>query len=169
MTEVTAVPNLDLSRYLGRWYEICRLPLKYEDQTATDITATYSLNEDGNVRVDNRCFDEDDEPTQALGKATPVDDANSRLKVTFLPEFIRWIPFTSGDYWVLKIDPEYQTALVGTPDRKNLWLLARQPDLPANEREEYLAEAQRQGFDLTGLIAPQHTGRDVTDDMVRQD
>ncbi|RDE07730.1 lipocalin family protein [Pelagibacterium lacus] len=153
----------------SRWYEICRLPLKYEDETATDITATYSLNEDGSVRVDNRCFDEDGEPSQALGNATPVDDANSRLKVTFLPEFIRWIPFTSGDYWVLKINPEYQTSLVGTPDRKNLWLLARQPDLPANEREEYLAEAQRQGFDLTDLITPTHTGREVTDEILRKD
>ncbi len=168
MTEVTAIPRLDLSRYLGRWYEICRLPLKYEDETATDITATYSLNEGGSVRVDNRCFDEDGEPSQALGEASPVDDTNSRLKVTFLPEFIRWIPFTSGDYWVLKIDPAYQIALVGTPDRKNLWLLARSPDLPEATREEYLAEAQRQGFDLSALIAPVHTGREVTDEMVRK-
>lgn len=169
MTDVTSIPSLDLSRYLGRWYEICRLPLKYEDETATDITATYSLNEDGSVRVDNRCFDEDGEPSQALGNATPVDDANSRLKVTFLPEFIRWIPFTSGDYWVLKIDPDYQIALVGTPDHKNLWLLARHPDLPASEREEYMVEAQRQGFDLSDLISPIHTGREVTDEMVKQD
>lgn len=167
MTDVTAVPNLDLRRYLGRWYEICRLPLKYEDATATDITATYSLDDDGGVRVDNRCFDEDGEPSQALGKATPVDDSKSRLKVTFLPEYIRWIPFTSGDYWVLKIDPDYKIALVGTPDRKFLWLLARQPDLPDATRDEFLAEARRQGFDLSGLITPRHTGKEVTDAMVK--
>lgn len=169
MTDVTAIPSLDLSRYLGRWYEICRLPLKYEDETATDITATYALNAGGSVRVDNRCFDEDGEPSQAVGEAKPVDDANSRLKVTFLPEFVRWIPFTSGDYWVLKIDPEYQTALVGTPDRKNLWLLARQPDLPDAVRDEYLSEARRQGFDLSELITPAHTGREVTDEMLQRD
>ncbi len=168
MTDVTAVPSLDLSRYLGRWYEICRLPLKYEDETATDITATYALNASGAVRVDNRSFDENDEPSQAIGEATPVDEANSRLKVTFLPEFIRWIPFTSGDYWVLKIDPEYQTALVGTPDRNNLWLLSRQPDLPEATREQYMSEARRQGFDLSGLITPHHTGREVTDAMLKR-
>src|SRR5690606_7298924 len=143
MTDVTAIPSLDLSRYLGRWYEICRLPLKHEDATATDVTATYSLNDDGSVRVDNRCFDEDGEPSQAIGNATPIDDSRSRLKVTFLPGFVRWLPFTSGDYWVLKIDPAYQTALVGTPDRKFLWLLARRPDLPVTIREEYLSEAVR--------------------------
>ena len=163
---VTTVASLDLFRYLGKWYELCRLPMKYEDETASDITAHYSLNDSGTVRVDNRCFDEDGKPAQAIGEATPVDDSNSRLKVTFLPKFIRWIPFTSGDYWVLKLDPDYQVSLVGSPDRQFLWLIARQPDLDQAIREAYLSEARRQGFDLTRLIVPRHTGREVTDDMV---
>lgn len=168
MTEksVTAIPSLYLVRYLGQWYEICRLPLKYEDETATDITARYSLNDSGTVRVDNRCFDKDGEPSQAIGEATPVDEGKSRLKVTFLPEFIRWIPFTNGDYWVLKLADDYTVSLVGTPDRKYLWLLSRTPSLDAATRAEYLAEAERQGFDLTRLIVPRHTSRVVSDDMV---
>ena len=165
-TAVEAIPSLDLSRYLGKWYELCRLPMKYEDETATDITARYSLNDSGTVRVDNRCFDENGQPSQAIGEATPVDDGKSRLKVTFLPKFIRWIPYTSGDYWVLKLDPDYQVALVGSPDRQYLWLLGRKPDLAEDIREDYLAEARRQGFDLTNLIVPGHTGREVTDQMV---
>jgi apolipoprotein D and lipocalin family protein len=169
MTEVTAIPSLDLQKYLGRWYEICRLPLRWEDETATDITATYSLNEDGNVRVDNRCFDKDDKPSQAIGEAVPVDDARSRLKVSFLPEYVRWIPFTKGDYWVLKIDRDYRVALVGTPDRKYLWLLSREPEIDPETRAQYLAEATRQGFDLSELITPSHTGRVVTDAMIGQD
>ncbi|TWG90327.1 apolipoprotein D and lipocalin family protein [Mesorhizobium sp. J18] len=169
MTDVTAVRRLDLNRYLGRWYEICRLPLRWEDETATDITANYSLNEDGNVRVDNRCFDEDGKPSQAVGEAVPVDDAKSRLKLTFLPEYIRWIPFTKADYWVLKIDPDYHTALVGTPDRKYLWILSRQPEISEETKAEFLAEARRQGFDLTHLITPRHTGREVTDEMLERD
>ncbi len=163
---VTAIPSLDLNRYLGQWYEICRLPLKYEDKTATDITAHYSLNESGSVRVDNRCFDEDGKPTQAIGEATPADEGNSRLKVTFLPQFIRWIPFTSGDYWVLKLAEDYSISLVGTPDREYLWLLSRMPSLYERVKEEFLSEARRQGFDLTRLIVPRHTGRVVSDDMV---
>ena len=166
MNDVTTIPQLDLNRYLGRWYEICRLPLKWEDETATDITATYSLTEGGKVRVDNRCFDAEGKPSQALGEATPVDDSKAKLKVTFLPGFIRWLPFTSGDYWVLKLDPDYQIALVGGPDRNNLWVLAREPQLPEAVLEDYLAEARRQGFDLSKLITPRHTGRQVTDAMV---
>lgn len=50
MTSVNAVPHLDLNKYLGRWYEICRHPLRWEDETATDITATYLLNDDGSVK-----------------------------------------------------------------------------------------------------------------------
>ncbi len=121
MSEVTAIPSLDLNRYLGRWYEIVRLPLKYEEDAATDITANYSLDNNGKIRVDNRCFDNNNQPKQARGQAEPVDATNAKLKVNFLPAALRWIPFTDGDYWVLKIDPEYRVALVGTPDRKFLW------------------------------------------------
>jgi apolipoprotein D and lipocalin family protein len=168
MTDVAAVPRLDLTRYLGRWYEICRLPLKWEDETATDITANYSLNDAGKVRVDNRCFNAEGKPTQAVGEAIPVDEAKSRLKVTFLPKGLRWLPFTEGDYWILKIDPDYQTSLVGTPDRKNLWVLSREPSLADETLQDYLAEARRQGFYLAKLIIPRHTGREVTDVMLKQ-
>ena len=166
MTEVTAVPRVDLNRYLGRWHEIRRLPLRWEDETATDITANYSLTESGTVLVDNRCFDGEGKPTQSIGEAKPIDETNSRLKVSFLPKFIRWIPFTEGDYWILKLDPEYRLSLVGTPDRKHLWLLAREASAPEATVQEYLAEAKRQGFDLSDLITPRHTGREVTDAMI---
>lgn len=168
MTKVTAVPSIELERYLGRWYEIARLPIKYEDDAATDITANYSLNDNGTIRVDNRCFNGKAKPAQAIGRATPIDDANSRLKVNFLPAGLRWLPFTDGDYWILKIDPEYRTVLVGTPDRKYLWVLAREPTVPPAMLEEYLSEARRQGFDLANLIRPSHTGREVTDAMISE-
>jgi len=167
MTYVVAVPSVDLTRYLGRWYEICRLPLKWEDETATDITAHYSLDDAGKVQVDNRCFDAEGKPSRAVGQARPVDGTNSRLKVTFLPEYLRWIPFTDGNYWILKIDPQYRVALVGGPDRKNLWVLSREPILDATTLQEYLGEATRQGFDLAKLITPRHTGREVTDPMLK--
>lgn len=165
---VTPVPRVDLNNYLGRWYEICRLPLKWEDAEATDIIASYSLNEGGSVKVDNRCFDAKGDPSQSIGEATAVDETNARLKVTFLPEFLRWIPFTSGDYWVLKLDPDYQAALVGGPDRKYLWVLSRTPGMPKPMLDEYLAEARRQGFDLSNLITPKHTGRMVTNEMIER-
>lgn len=159
MSDVQSVSEFDLERYLGQWFELGRLPLRFEDEGASDITATYSLNEDGTVKVDNCCLDEDGEPTQALGQGTVDESGPGRLKVTFLPEGLRWIPFTQADYWVLKIDDAYETALVGTPDRKFLWLLSRAPELSDATKREYLTAAEQQGFDLTDWITPQQSGR----------
>jgi len=168
MADVATVPRVDLTRYAGRWYEICRLPLRWEDETATDITANYSLNANGTVRVDNRCFDARGKPSQAVGEARPVDGTNTLLKVSFLPKLLRWIPYTSGDYWVLMLDPDYRAALVGSPDHKYLWVLSREPWLHQVTLDQYLAEARRQGFSLTNLITVRHTGRTITDDLLRQ-
>ena len=163
---VNSVGSLDLNRYSGLWYEIGRLPLKWEDTDASDITAEYTPEDDGSVRVDNRCIDERGAPSQAIGRATPVNGQAGRLEVSFLPEFLRWIPFTKGDYWVLKIDDAYTVALVGTPDHKNLWLLAREPRIDRGMEAAYLDEATQQGFDLGKWIRPKQSGGRVTDDLL---
>ena len=161
--DVVPVPYIDLARYLGTWFEICRLPLKWEDAEASDITATYSLESDGKIGVENRCIGADGKPDRAIGVAVPQDATNARLKVSFLPQYLRWIPFTEGDYWVLEVAPDYSIALVGTPDRKHLWLLARTAALPADVVDNYLAVARSQGFDLDRLITPRQSGEKVPD------
>ena len=75
--EVTSVPTLDLQRYLGLWFEIGRLPNRFEEAGASDVTAEYSLNDDGTVTVENSCVDEDGDPSRAVGQAVP-DDAPGR-------------------------------------------------------------------------------------------
>ena len=165
---VTSVAALDLNRYSGLWYEIGRLPLRWEQEQASDITAEYTLEDDGSVRVDNRCIDKNGKPSQALGRATPVPGRTGQLQVSFLPELLRWIPFTKGDYWVLKLDDAYSVALVGTPDRRNLWLLAREPRLDEPTVAAHRAEATRQGFDLARWITPRQSGGRVTDDMLKR-
>jgi apolipoprotein D and lipocalin family protein len=163
---ITTVDDLNLDRYLGTWFEICRLPLKWEDAQARDITATYSLDPDGSIKVDNRCIDEDGKPDQAIGQAFLTDAGNARLKVSFLPQYLRWLPFTKGDYWVMRISPDYTVALVGTPDRANLWLLSRTPQLPSEVREDYLSSARAEGFDLIALITPLQSGNIVSDTSI---
>lgn len=158
----TTVPTLDIDRYLGTWYEIARLPMRHEPADYTDISATYSLQADGKVRVENRALDGKGNPQHSVGEATAVPGSgNAKLQVTFLPEGLRWIPFTKGDYWVLRIDEDYRTALVGGPDRKYLWLLSRATELDANIRDDFLATAQANGYDLADLIHTRHTGRAV--------
>src|SRR5699024_4308362 len=126
---------------------------------------TYRL-EDGEIVVDNRSRDENNEPVQALGRAE-VGDGPAQLKVSFLPEGLRWIPFTEADYWVLRVDTNYEHALVGTPDHKFLWLLARTPTMEIDEQENYLAHARTEGYDLADWIRTPQSGQHVTDEMLR--
>lgn len=99
------VSSLDLTRYLGTWYEIARLPMRHEPADYTDITASYTRQTDGAIRVDNRARDGKGELKESVGEARVVDPAQpGRLEVTFLPEGLRWIPFTKGDYWILRVD-----------------------------------------------------------------
>lgn len=158
-TSIQTVSNFDLNRYLGTWYEIARLPMKYQPEDSTDISAQYSLNENGNVKVDNRCLDEHQKLDGSVGEATIVDGPNGKLEVSFLPEGFRWIPFTKGDYWVLKLDADYQTALVGEPNLKYLWILHRETTLDEATKREYLSYAESLGYDLSELIHTVHTGQ----------
>ncbi len=156
--DLKTVPDLKLPRYLGTWYEIARLPMRHEPEECTDVSAHYSLKENGNIEVRNRCRMQG-EVEEALGEACVADHDSARLEVTFLPKGLRWLPFTKGDYWVMQIAPDYSISLVGSPDRKFLWLLARTPTLDATAQEHYLAQARMQGFDLGPLIQTPHTGQ----------
>lgn len=150
--EPMTVESVDLQRYAGRWFEIARLPMRYEDPTASEVTADYALNDDGTVQVVNRCINEDGEWETSQGQAEAVDDTHAKLKVTFMPSGLRWIPFTDGDYWIIGLDADYQTALVGAPNRKYLWLLHRNPRMTEEAKRLWLAKAQAQGYDLSELI-----------------
>jgi apolipoprotein D and lipocalin family protein len=141
---VQSVGQVDLGRYLGKWYEIAAFPMFFQRQCIGDTTAEYALRPDGDIAVVNRCrtekgFDE------AVGKAWTVDGTgNSQLKVSFF-----W-PFRS-DYWVVGLDGDYQWAVVGNPNRKYLWVLSRTPKLPAEQLDKALQAAASQGFDLAQL------------------
>ncbi|POU18958.1 MULTISPECIES: lipocalin family protein [Acinetobacter] len=154
------VEKVELDRYLGIWYEVARKPLYFQNKCNRDVTATYTLNENGNIVVDNRCIKKDGEQTQSGGEAFVQNPPqNTKLKVSFLPDFIRWIPVGRGDYWVLKLDENYQTVLVGEPKRKYMWILSRDPQLDKNVVNEYLQYAQSVGYDLSDVIHTKQTAR----------
>ncbi len=147
---VDSVEEFDIERYMGKWYEIYRLPNSFEEGLE-DITARYELMDDGKVLVTNegRVKSDNSRIKQAKGKAwIPDPKKPSKLKVSFF-----W-PF-AGDYWVLKIDADYNNALVGDPSGKYLWILSRErrPD-PAiiNELKEYASDL---GFKVENLISGQ--------------
>lgn len=154
--EPKAVDAIDVQKYAGRWYEVARLPMYFQRNCVSDVQAKYSLNADKTIRVKNQCMNKEGELDVSEGVAYPQNDGNSQLKVSFLPKGLRWVPFSKGDYWVLRIDEDYQVALVGGPSHRYLWLLSRTPDMDEAVIENYLNTAKAQGYDLSKLIRTKH-------------
>src|SRR5690606_3325280 len=106
------------------------------------------------------CMKKDGQPTQALGEAFVQDQPqDTKSKVSFLPDLIRWIPFGRADSCVLKLDENYQTVLFGEHKRKYMWILSRNPQLDKNVVNEYLQYAQSVGYDLSDVIHTKQTQR----------
>jgi apolipoprotein D and lipocalin family protein len=142
------VPHVELSKYLGKWFEIARLPAKFQDG-CSQTTATYALSEDGSVSVLNECM-KNGKLKRAKGKAKVVDKiTGAKLKVTFF-----W-PFY-GDYWIINLGKDYDYSVVGTPDRKYLWILNRTPKMDEKLFSQLTEFAQSKGFDTQKLIMGSH-------------
>lgn len=152
------VEKVELDKYLGVWYEVARKPMYFQNKCDRDVSATYTLNENGNIGVDNRCYTKDGQLNQSIGEAF-IQNApfNTKLKVSFLPESVRWLPIGRGDYWVLKIDDAYQTVLVGEPRRRYLWVLSRSAQPDQAVVKEYLDYAQSIGYDIGDVIHTKQT------------
>lgn len=147
------VDSVDFKRYQGKWFELARLPMFFQRDCAQS-EAHYNLKPDGSVGVLNRCQTLEGEWQEASGNATPqVPGKTDKLWVEFDNWFSTVLPgVTRGEYWVLYVGDDYQTALVGNPDRKYLWILSRKPTVPAWQRESLLAKARQQGYDTNRLI-----------------
>lgn len=144
---LSTVGAVDLQRYLGVWYEIGRLPNSFEKECVA-VTATYASRPDGKIDVLNQCRRKtfDGPIKKARGKAWVVDSAtNAKLKVQF------FFPF-SGDYWILELGSDYDYAVVGTPDRKLLWILCREPRMNETLYQGILERRKQQGFDVGRMI-----------------
>ncbi|XP_056858574.1 temperature-induced lipocalin-1-like isoform X1 [Raphanus sativus] len=150
--EMEVVKNLDLERYMGRWYEIASFPSIFQPKNGVDTRATYSLNPDGTVHVLNevwnggkRAFIEG-----SAYKTDPKSD-EAKFKVKFyVPPFLPIIPVT-GDYWVLYIDPEYQHAVIGQATRSYLWILSRTAHVEEETYKALVEKAVEEGYDVSKL------------------
>ena len=152
---VPPVHEVNLESYAGVWYEIAKIPNRFQKQCVRGTTAKYVLREDGRITVINRCVTKDGEIDEAEGIAKIEDTtSNAKLKVSFV-SFLGWRPFW-GDYWVIGLDEGYEWAVVGTPGRKYGWILARTPALDEDTIEEIFAIIERNGYDRNAFEMSLH-------------
>ncbi|KAI4335581.1 hypothetical protein L6164_014216 [Bauhinia variegata] len=156
--ELEVVRNLDLQRYMGRWYEIASFPSFFQPKDGVDTRATYTLRDDGTVHVLNETWSSGKRNSieGTAYKANPNSD-EAKLKVKFyVPPFLPIIPVV-GDYWVLYIDDDYQYVLIGEPRRKYLWILCRQTHVDDEIYNSLVQKAKDEGYDVSKLHkTPQH-------------
>ncbi len=144
--EPVPVAHVDLDRYVGTWYEVAKIPNRFQKKCVRSTTATYSLREDGRIDVVNRCLKADGEPNVAEGIARIVDPvSNARLEVSFV-SFLGLRPFW-GDYWIIGLGDDYEYSIVGTPDRKYGWILSRTPTPGPETIQEVRRKLVAQGYD----------------------
>ncbi|NVO00098.1 MAG: lipocalin family protein [Geobacteraceae bacterium] len=138
--------KVDLQKYMGVWHEISRLEHGFQKH-CIGSGAEYKLAADNEVEVLNSCTDErDGRRREAKGRAWSVDPVNnSKLKVSFF-----W-PFR-GDYWIIELGENYRYSVVGSPDRKYLWILGREPELDESLYQKIVERLRTQGFPVDSLV-----------------
>lgn len=147
------VGHVDLQRYQGTWYELARLPMFFQ-RKCVQAQANYRLRDDGRIDVLNQCRTLEGELQTARGEAWPqVEGETDKLWVRFDNWFSQLFPrLTRGEYWVLYVDEDYQTAVVGHPSRDYLWLLSRTPEVSPEIQARLLAVAHERGYEVDELI-----------------
>lgn len=148
---VAPVDEFELDRYLGTWYEIARLDHSFE-RGLDQITANYSVRDDGGVAVVNRGYSRSQGKWKVTeGKAYFVSAKNEGyLKVSFFGPFY-------GSYVVFELDKEnYEHAFVSGPDLSYLWLLSRKPTLDQSVIDRFKKRSKELGFDVEALIFVNH-------------
>lgn len=145
MVNTSTVKQLDIPRFMGKWYEIARYEHTFE-KGMTYVTAEYSLLPDGKISVINRGM-KNGKPKEIIGKArqpNPIEYPG-RLEVSFFLWFY-------ADYYILELDKDYQHAIIGSNTDKYLWILSRSPEIPKDTLDKLLTNIRQRGYDLSKFV-----------------
>ena len=157
--QVETVEQVNLERYTGNWYEIARIPNRFQNKCAGNVTAYYTLRPDGMVKVVNRCLEKSGQTDKADGIAKIVDtETNAKLKVSFFSIF--GINLFWGNYWVLYLDEGYDRAVVGDPKRKYGWILSRKKELTQAELAPMYEALRKNGYNVEDFVPTKQNIKD---------
>lgn len=157
---LSTIPSLEITRYIGRWYEIAKYPNRFQKKCVGDTTAEYSRQPGGKLQVINRCRMENGQFDEATGAVRQIGEQSSaKLKVRFAPAWLSFISAVWGDYWVIDLDADYQLVAVSEPKRQYLWILARSPMVSPDRYESLLRRLRNKGFDTRKLEMTLHAAK----------
>jgi apolipoprotein D and lipocalin family protein len=146
MPELTTTAKIDLQRYMGAWYVIANVPY-FAERGKVASRDVYKLDADGNVNATyayRKSFDGPEKSTSSFGIVQAGSD-NARWVVRFL-----W--FIHADYLILDIAPDYSWVLVGQPNRKLGWVLARNPAMDDVLYTTLLGKFRASGYEPTKFM-----------------
>lgn len=147
LPELRTVPQVDLTRYVGTWYEIASFPQPFQ-RGCTGTTATYTLQPDGRIEVLNRCRKNSLDGKREMSAAGRARGCGSHHQRKTQGQLFR--PFW-GDYWIIDLGPDYEYAVVGHPSRDYLWILSRTPRMDGTLYDAILARLREQGYEVGRL------------------
>ena len=158
--QAETVENLDINQYVGKWHQIATIPQSFSKDCFQNTTAEYEQLENGWLTVINSCEEVDGKLDVAVGRARVNKDfeMNSKLEVTFVKFFSRWIWAFGGDYWVINLAPDYSWSIVGNPDKDALWILARDPNMSKEQLMSLEKFIKDYGYDTCEIIVSKNTG-----------
>lgn len=155
---VTTVDKVDLSLYVGKWFEVAAIPQIFQSKCIANTTAEYSFAEQNLIQVINSCDTQNGYREVAEGRAMVVDNgSNSKLKVTFVNLFNSWIFPLGGNYWIVDLAPDYSYALIGDPKAKYAWILSRKPVLDINIYKNSEIKYKSLGYDTCEILTSVQT------------
>lgn len=141
---------VDVGQYVGKWYALKSLP-QFFTRNCEAQTAEYEVLNEKTISVLNTCLKHNGETT-IKGKAVVKNTkTNAELIVTFDNFFTRLFR-VKGDYNIIKLDPNYEYVIVGSKDRKSLWIMSRTTSMPESVMNDYLAIAKKEGFPVEKLV-----------------
>lgn len=149
-TPLPVASDVDVARFIGKWYTITSLP-QFFTRNCKGQSAEYGIINEKTISVHNICYKENGNTKDINGKGVILDAPNNaRLIITFDTFWTRLFR-VKGDYNIIKLSDGYDTVMVGSNDRKSLWIMSRTPMMDPTLLLNYKAEARGLGFSVEQL------------------